>query len=196
MLAREHAYHAPSQRGINRKLVRNIPYWTASGRPIDPAQVNVTRCGLGEPAEHPVAANRAERRLELLVFAVLAILIWPVVAVGVVGGWGFAVWMYQQVYGPPARRRVPDADGHEPTFCSWPWADRPPWRSPTHAWPAASSIVSPAATPAPNRRSASGRAWADRRCHGSSPPDAPVAANASPPVRSSAIALVADRTSA
>jgi nitrate reductase NapE len=44
---------------------------------------------------------RSKRRVELLVFAVLAIFIWPVVAVGVVGGWGFSVWMYQQVYGPP-----------------------------------------------------------------------------------------------
>jgi nitrate reductase NapE len=43
----------------------------------------------------------ARRRAELLVFALLAILVWPVIAVGVVGGWGFAVWMYQQVYGPP-----------------------------------------------------------------------------------------------
>ena len=55
-----HTHHTPSRRGINRKLVRNIPYWTAGGRPIDPVQVNVTRCGLGEPADHPVAANHAE----------------------------------------------------------------------------------------------------------------------------------------
>jgi len=41
------------------------------------------------------------RSPELLVFAILAVLVWPVLAVGVVGGWGFAVWMYQQVYGPP-----------------------------------------------------------------------------------------------
>lgn len=40
-------------------------------------------------------------RHELLVFAVLAIFVWPIVAVGVVGGWGFSVWMYQQVFGPP-----------------------------------------------------------------------------------------------
>ncbi|HET7880965.1 MAG TPA: nitrate reductase [Acetobacteraceae bacterium] len=45
------------------------------------------------------------RSPELLVFAILAVLVWPVVAVGVVGGWGFAVWMYQQVYGPPGPPR-------------------------------------------------------------------------------------------
>ena len=41
------------------------------------------------------------RRWELMVFALLAIVVWPVIAVGVVGGWGFAVWMFQQFYGPP-----------------------------------------------------------------------------------------------
>ncbi|HXA24851.1 MAG TPA: nitrate reductase [Acetobacteraceae bacterium] len=46
------------------------------------------------PVEH-------RQRWELLVFAVLAIFVWPIVAVGVVGGWGFSVWMYQQAYGPP-----------------------------------------------------------------------------------------------
>ena len=34
-------------------------------------------------------------------FVLLAILIWPVIAVGVVGGYGFAVWMWQLVFGPP-----------------------------------------------------------------------------------------------
>lgn len=41
------------------------------------------------------------RRDELVVFAIIAALIWPVVAVGVVGGYGFLVWMYQIVFGPP-----------------------------------------------------------------------------------------------
>ncbi len=41
------------------------------------------------------------RRQELLTFLVLAFGIWPVVAVGVVGGYGFLVWMYQIVFGPP-----------------------------------------------------------------------------------------------
>lgn len=41
------------------------------------------------------------RRRELLIFAILALGIWPVVAVGVVGGYGFLVWMYQIVFGPP-----------------------------------------------------------------------------------------------
>jgi len=41
------------------------------------------------------------RREELSAFLVLAVLIWPAVAVGVVGGYGFLVWMWQLVFGPP-----------------------------------------------------------------------------------------------
>ena len=41
------------------------------------------------------------RRQEVLAFVILAILIWPVLAVGVVGGYGFLVWMYQIIAGPP-----------------------------------------------------------------------------------------------
>ncbi len=41
------------------------------------------------------------RRRELVTFLVLAFGIWPVVAVAVVGGYGFLVWMYQIVFGPP-----------------------------------------------------------------------------------------------
>ena len=41
------------------------------------------------------------RRRELATFAILAFGIWPIVAVGVVGGYGFLVWMYQIVFGPP-----------------------------------------------------------------------------------------------
>lgn len=41
------------------------------------------------------------RRQEIFAFVVLAILIWPVLAVGIVGGYGFVVWMLQLVFGPP-----------------------------------------------------------------------------------------------
>lgn len=47
------------------------------------------------------AQRRSDRRWEWFSFLVLAILIWPVVAVAVVGGYGFLVWMFQLVYGPP-----------------------------------------------------------------------------------------------
>jgi nitrate reductase NapE len=41
------------------------------------------------------------RRAEFLVFAIIAAIIWPLVAVGVVGGYGFIVWMSQLILGPP-----------------------------------------------------------------------------------------------
>jgi periplasmic nitrate reductase NapE len=40
-------------------------------------------------------------REELIVFLFIVAMVWPVVTVGVVGGYGFAVWMYQVVAGPP-----------------------------------------------------------------------------------------------
>ena len=50
--------------------------------------------------DQPESETRT-RREELFAFVVLAVLIWPVIAVGVVGGYGFLVWMYQMVFGPP-----------------------------------------------------------------------------------------------
>jgi len=54
----------------------------------------------------PDACNRSSRspelrRSERLLFLLLAILIWPFIAVGVVAGWGFLVWMYYMFTGPP-----------------------------------------------------------------------------------------------
>ena len=44
---------------------------------------------------------RAESRRELTAFLILAVVIWPFVAVAVVGGYGFLVWTYQMIAGPP-----------------------------------------------------------------------------------------------
>lgn len=43
----------------------------------------------------------AGRRAEFIVFAIIVAFIWPVVAVGVVGGYGFLIWMSQMILGPP-----------------------------------------------------------------------------------------------
>ena len=43
----------------------------------------------------------AVRRQELFAFLVLAVVIWPIIAVGVVGGYGFIIWMGQLILGPP-----------------------------------------------------------------------------------------------
>jgi nitrate reductase NapE len=48
--------------------------------------------------------DRQKKLRELFVFLFLAVLIWPVLAVGVVGGWGFLVWMYHVWAGPPGPR--------------------------------------------------------------------------------------------
>jgi nitrate reductase NapE len=50
------------------------------------------------PSTKSAAKPRAR---ELVTFLLLAFGIWPVVAVGVVGGYGFLVWMWQMVFGPP-----------------------------------------------------------------------------------------------
>ncbi|MBL0372941.1 periplasmic nitrate reductase, NapE protein [Rhizobium sp. KVB221] len=44
---------------------------------------------------------RKRRLRELAAFFALAFGIWPIVAIGVVGGYGFLVWFYQMIYGPP-----------------------------------------------------------------------------------------------
>lgn len=45
--------------------------------------------------------RRSRRRAEIITFLVLAFGIWPVVAIGVVASYGFAIWMYQIIFGPP-----------------------------------------------------------------------------------------------
>ncbi|MGA1858909.1 periplasmic nitrate reductase, NapE protein [Azospirillum sp. 11R-A] len=45
--------------------------------------------------------DRGTRRRELAMFLLLAVFIWPVLSVAVVGGYGFVVWMSQLILGPP-----------------------------------------------------------------------------------------------
>ena len=51
--------------------------------------------------KHDARPTPTSRRAEVTVFAIIAAFIWPVIAVGVVGGYGFLVWMSQLVLGPP-----------------------------------------------------------------------------------------------
>lgn len=55
--------------------------------------------------EGPTAAAAPSRRAELFAFLTLAVFIWPIVTVGIVGGYGFLVWMSQLVFGPPGPPR-------------------------------------------------------------------------------------------
>jgi len=52
-------------------------------------------CGVGTDAMAP------EQRRELAVFVFLAFILAPVLAVLIVSGFGFCVWMYQLLAGPP-----------------------------------------------------------------------------------------------
>ncbi|QRM57141.1 periplasmic nitrate reductase, NapE protein [Sinorhizobium sp. BG8] len=56
---------------------------------------------MAAPSAPSSVAGPGRRRRELITFFVLAFGIWPIVAVGVVGGYGFLVWMFQILYGPP-----------------------------------------------------------------------------------------------
>ena len=49
----------------------------------------------------PFDSSASERRRELLLFLALAVLIWPFLAIGTVAGWGFLVWVYHILAGPP-----------------------------------------------------------------------------------------------
>jgi periplasmic nitrate reductase NapE len=47
------------------------------------------------------AADPREKRRELLAFLFLTLVLAPVLAVLIVAGYGFVVWMYQIIAGPP-----------------------------------------------------------------------------------------------
>lgn len=50
-------------------------------------------------AHHGQHARR--KRRELMIFGFLALVLAPILAVLVVAGFGFVVWMYQLIAGPP-----------------------------------------------------------------------------------------------
>ena len=47
------------------------------------------------------ATEQQEKKQELRIFLFLTIVLAPIIAVMVVGGYGFLVWVYQMVAGPP-----------------------------------------------------------------------------------------------
>lgn len=46
-------------------------------------------------------ATTATRRAETLMFLSLTVMVWPVIAVGIVGAYGFAIWMSQLLFHSP-----------------------------------------------------------------------------------------------
>lgn len=47
------------------------------------------------------APSPERKRQELKLFLFIVVLLFPILAVAVVGSYGFGVWMYQMVVGPP-----------------------------------------------------------------------------------------------
>lgn len=55
------------------------------------------------PPERPSTrpATAVSRQAETLMFLSLTVLVWPVIAVGIVGAYGFAIWMSQLLFHTP-----------------------------------------------------------------------------------------------
>ncbi|CAO3380947.1 periplasmic nitrate reductase, NapE protein [Azospirillum argentinense] len=53
------------------------------------------------PAANPPLPDPGAKRREIAMFLILAVVIWPILSVAIVGGYGFLVWMSQLIMGPP-----------------------------------------------------------------------------------------------
>ncbi len=51
------------------------------------------------PGDGPTA--QVEKRRELYLFLAVTLIVFPLLAVAIVGGYGFAVWVLQMIAGPP-----------------------------------------------------------------------------------------------
>ncbi len=56
----------------------------------------------GEDAKVDRSTDRDARGAEIRAFLFLTVVLAPLVAVVVVGGYGFVIWIYQLLAGPPA----------------------------------------------------------------------------------------------
>jgi nitrate reductase NapE len=56
---------------------------------------------LNDDLNRSTASKGRRKMFEAIAFFMLAFVIWPFVAIGVVSGWGFLVWMYYLVTSPP-----------------------------------------------------------------------------------------------
>lgn len=56
--------------------------------------------GVTQGAAHGAPAGRSRAR-EVWAFVFLTVVLWPVLAIAFVGGWGLVVWIYQLFAGPP-----------------------------------------------------------------------------------------------
>ena len=54
----------------------------------------------------PANADPSAKRREITMFLLLAVVIWPILSIAIVGGYGFLVWMSQLILGPPGPPHV------------------------------------------------------------------------------------------
>ncbi|MCF7223375.1 periplasmic nitrate reductase, NapE protein [Marilutibacter chinensis] len=59
------------------------------------------RSGSQAPPAEPGVEPRKTQRAELTVFLLITVVIFPVLAVGLVAAYGFSVWIWQMFNGPP-----------------------------------------------------------------------------------------------
>lgn len=52
-------------------------------------------------AATPSLPDPGTKRREIVMFLLLAVVIWPILSVAIVGGYGFLIWMSQIIMGPP-----------------------------------------------------------------------------------------------
>jgi nitrate reductase NapE len=57
--------------------------------------------GVPSPSTESQAEEVLSKRREWGLFLFLTVVLAPLLAVGIVGGYGFLVWMYQLIAGPP-----------------------------------------------------------------------------------------------
>ena len=72
--------------------------------PIAPRSA-LSKTAMTDTNNHRAATDTAtakeEKRRELWLFLVVTLIVFPVLAVCIVGGYGFAVWIFQMIAGPP-----------------------------------------------------------------------------------------------
>ena len=52
-------------------------------------------------AANRAAAGNPQKKRDLLMFLFLTVVLAPVLSIGLMGAYGFTIWMYQLIAGPP-----------------------------------------------------------------------------------------------
>ncbi len=90
----------PARQGSQRGSVRPGRDEMRSGTPRNSSRK--IHGFLPKHCPHRMRRMQAEKRREFAVFFFLTFILAPILAVLIVAGYGFAVWMYQLIAGPPS----------------------------------------------------------------------------------------------